>query len=53
MNKETFIDILMRDDPLEINAYIENKGKKVKPTLPYEVIDKELYERMFLEISKK
>lgn len=34
MQKESFIDLLMRNNPVEINEMIKNKGKKAKPVCP-------------------
>ena len=52
MKKDDFISILKRNSPKEINEYIENKGKKRKSVLPYDIVDKDLYEKNFLGIKK-
>lgn len=34
MQRESFIDLLMRNNPVEINEMIKNKGKDAKPVCP-------------------
>lgn len=48
MDKESFIDILKRNSPEEINEFIENRGKKQKSILPYDIVDKDKYNKSFL-----
>lgn len=50
MTQSEFIDILMRESPQELNRFIEEKGKKPKAILPYDIIDKEKYQKEFLKI---